>query len=286
MVEERLELVVVGGGIIGLAVAWRARLRGMGVTVLERDGTGGATSHVAAGMLAPVTEVEFGEAGRRLLELGLRSAQMWPAFAAELEQETGLDVGLMSTGTLLLARDEDDARELERQLAFRSSLGLRVARLRPSEAREREPALAPAVRLALEAPDDHSVDPRLVLAALRRACVSAGVGIREHSRVARIEVDAGRVTGVTLASGEGLSAGDVVLAVGPWSEGIDGLPAGGAARQGPDPAAARSRRSGFAADGRAIRGRLSGAARRRSLCARRHGRGARLRAAADGGWRV
>jgi glycine oxidase len=226
MVEERLELVVVGGGIIGLAVAWRARLRGMGVTVLERDGTGGATSHVAAGMLAPVTEVEFGEAGRRLLELGLRSAQMWPAFAAELEQETGLDVGLMSTGTLLLARDEDDARELERQLAFRSSLGLRVARLRPSEAREREPALAPAVRLALEAPDDHSVDPRLVLAALRRACVSAGVGIREHSQVARIEVDAGRVTGVTLASGEGLSAGDVVLAAGPWSEGIDGLPAG------------------------------------------------------------
>ena len=80
----------------------------------------------------------------------------------------------MRTGTLLVARDEDDARELERQLAFRESLGLAVRRLRPSEARELEPALAPTVRLALEAPDDHSVDPRLVLAALRRACESGG----------------------------------------------------------------------------------------------------------------
>ncbi len=66
----------------------------------------------------------------------------------------------------MLARDEDEARELERQIAFRESLGLRTTRLRASEAREREPALAPTVRLALEAPDDHSVDPRLVLAAL------------------------------------------------------------------------------------------------------------------------
>ncbi len=107
-----------------------------------------------------------------MLELGLRSAEMWPGFAAELEETTGIEVGLLQTGTLVVARDEDEARELERQLAFRRSLGLRAERLRASEAREREPALAPTVRLAIEAPDDHSVDPRLVLAALRRACES------------------------------------------------------------------------------------------------------------------
>ena len=72
--SPRVDVVVVGGGIIGLAVAWRARERGMSVTVLERDALGRGTSHVAAGMLAPVAEVEFGEAGRRVLELGLRSA--------------------------------------------------------------------------------------------------------------------------------------------------------------------------------------------------------------------
>ncbi len=222
--NHQLDVVVVGGGIIGLAIAWRARQAGLTVTVLERDLAGRGTSHVAAGMLAPVAEVEFGASGRRLLELGLRSAGMWPAFASELETSAGASVGLMRTGTLLAARDEDDARELERQLDFRRSLGLGVRRLRPSEARELEPALAPTVRLALEAPDDHSVDPRLVLAALRRACDSVGVELCERSPVARVELDGGRVAGVTLATGERVAAEEVVLAAGPWCEGIEGLP--------------------------------------------------------------
>ena len=219
------DVVVVGGGVIGLAVAWRARQAGMTVTVLERDTVGAGTSHVAAGMLAPVAEVEFGEAGRRLLELGLRSARIWPTFAAELEAAGETTVGLIETGTLLAACDEDDARELERQLDFRRSLGLAVRRLLPSEARELEPALAPTVRLALEAPEDHSVDPRLVLAALARACVAAGVRLRERSPVARVEVD-GRVAGVSLEDGERVHAEQVVLAAGAWSERIEGLPAG------------------------------------------------------------
>jgi glycine oxidase len=223
---NRSDVLVVGGGIIGLAIAWRARQAGMSVTVLERDLTGRGTSHVAAGMLAPVAEVEFGASGGRLLELGLRSASIWPAFAAELEAEADISVGLLRTGTLLLARDGDDARELERQLDFRNSLGLAVRRLRPSEARELEPALAPTVRLALEAPDDHSVDPRLVLAALRRACESSVVRLREHARVARVELAGGRITGVSLQDGERISAAQVVLAAGPWSEYVDGLPAG------------------------------------------------------------
>jgi glycine oxidase len=224
--SQQADVLVVGGGIIGLTVAWRARQRGMSVTVLERDTVGGGTSHVAAGMLAPVAEVEFGEAGRRLLELGVRSAAIWPEFASELEEGAEMDVGLLRTGTLLIARDEDDARELERQLAFRQSLELPVERLRPSQARDLEPALAPTVRLALEAPADHSVDPRLVMDALDRACRLAGARLREGSPVTRMELDhAGRrVTGVTLGSGERLAAAQVVLAAGPWTGSIDGLP--------------------------------------------------------------
>ncbi len=224
--SQNADVLIVGGGIIGLAVAWRARQRGMSATVLERDVTGRGTSHVAAGMLAPVAEVEFGDAGRRQLDLGLRSAETWPGFAAELEAVAEMEVGLTRTGTLLVARDDDDARELERQLAFRRELGLAVERLRPSEARDREPALAPTVRLALEAPDDHAVDPRLVTYALRRACDRAGVVIRERSPVASVELDGAseRVTGVTLTGGERVSAEHVVLAAGPWSDSVDGLP--------------------------------------------------------------
>jgi glycine oxidase len=220
------DVLVVGGGIIGLAVAWRAAGRGMSVTLLERDLTGRGASHVAAGMLAPVAEVEFGRAGRRVLELGLRSAAMWPAFAAELACG-GTEVGLRTSGTLVVARDEDQARELERQIAFRDSLGLRVERLRPSAAREREPALAPTLRLALEAPDDHSVDPRLVLGALKSACVSAGVRVREHAPVARLDLDASaaRVRGVTLLDGGRVMGEQVVMAAGAWAGRIEGLPA-------------------------------------------------------------
>jgi glycine oxidase len=224
--DQRADVLVVGGGIIGLAVAWRARQGGMSVTLLERDGIGEGTSRVAAGMLAPVAEIEFGESGRRVLELGLRSAELWAAFAAELQDASGIDVGLMRTGTLLVARDEDEARELERQLAFRRSLGLSVERLRPSEAREREPALAPSVRLALAAPDDHSVDPRPVLAALRQACAGEGVLLREHARVQGLELDGAgaRVTAVTLEGGERVPGGQVVLAAGAWSGQLAGLP--------------------------------------------------------------
>jgi len=220
------DVVIVGGGIVGLSAAWRARARGLSVTLLERDTVGRGTSHVAAGMLAPVAEAEFGAAGRGLLELGLRSAQMWPGFATELEEAAGMEVGLLQTGTLVVARDEDQARELERQLAFRESLGLRTERLRASAAREREPGLAPTVRLAIEAPDDHSVDPRLVLRALHRACEIVGVTIHEHTRVESVELDraAGRITGLRLEGGERVSADQVMLAAGPWTGQIEGLP--------------------------------------------------------------
>jgi glycine oxidase len=250
--SSSVDLAILGGGIVGLAVAWRARGRGMSVAVLERDVLGAGATHAAAGMLAPVAEVEFGETGRRVLELGMRSARMWPAFAAELEQASGIDVGLRRTGTLVVARDDDEARELERQLAFRESLGLRATRLRASEAREREPALAPTVRLALHAPDDHSVDPRNVVEALRGACEQAGVRLREHTPATGIELDASekRVVGVRVSNdpkdgtsiadvggggANGASLGDgrafevvyarhLVVAAGAWSGGLAGLP--------------------------------------------------------------
>src|SRR5947209_2136808 len=131
--SPRPDVIIIGAGMIGLAVAWRARREGMSVTVLEREAAGNGTSRVAAGMLAPVSEVEFGEAGGRMLELGWRSAALWPGFAAELETAAHEQVGLLRAGTLMVARDADEARELERQIAFRASLGLRATRVRASQ---------------------------------------------------------------------------------------------------------------------------------------------------------
>ena len=217
-------VVVIGGGVIGLAVAWRAAERGHAVCVLERGELGAGTSHVAAGMLAPVTEADAGELA--LLELGLRSARAWPQFAAELAVASGADPGLYRCGALVVARDGDEAAALERELALRLDLGLDVQRLLPSAARRLEPALAPTLRLALAVPGDHAADPRALLPALTEAARRAGVHLRTGATVRSLCVAGGRVAGVQLADGERVAAEHVVVAAGAWSGAIEGLPDG------------------------------------------------------------
>jgi glycine oxidase len=191
------DVIVVGGGPIGLSIAWRAGQRGLRAIVVDA-GEGGAW-RAAAGMLAPATEAEYGEP--ELLELGLRSAALYPDFCAELG-----DVGYREVGTLAVARDADEAAELDRLLEFRRSLGLAVQRLLPSAARRAEPALAPTVRLALDVPGDHSVDPRKLVAELQRRVAITRARVRE--------VQPQRVK---LESGLELKAGRVVVAAGAWS---------------------------------------------------------------------
>jgi len=216
------DVAVIGGGAIGLAVAWRAAHEGLRVTLLERGEPGGGTSHVAAGMIAPIAEAKLVE--RSLLRLTLASARQYPAFVAELAEASGRDPGYMACGTLLAARDGDEAEALDRELAMRVQLGLAVRRLRASEARRLEPGVAPALRLALELPDDHVIDPRKLCAALVAAVGHAGGVIRAGAEVAEVLVDGGRACGVRLAGGERIGAGQVVIAAGVWSDSIAGIP--------------------------------------------------------------
>jgi glycine oxidase len=216
------DVAVVGAGVAGLAVAWRAAARGLRVCVLDRDAPGTGASGVAAGMLAPVTEADAQE--RALLALALESARRWPAFAAELLDATGIDVGFRATGTLVLGRDRDEAEALDRELGQRRRLGLEAGRLRPSQARALEPALAPTVRLALHAPDDHAADPRALTAALLTAAERAGADVLPGGEVAEVLHDGRRVHGVRLAGGAEVRAGAVVVAAGAWSAAVGGLP--------------------------------------------------------------
>jgi glycine oxidase len=194
------DLAVAGGGAVGLACAWRAAGRGLRTIVLDAGEPG--AWQVAAGMLAPVAEAQIGDAAA--VELGLRAARGFGDFCAEL----GEDVGHRTSGTLLVARDRDEAEALERELVFRRELCLEVERLRPSQARRVEPALAPTVRLALDVPGDHSVDPRKLVAALATAFERAGGTIRRARVAAAIQ------GGVRLDGGEVVAAERVLVATG------------------------------------------------------------------------
>jgi glycine oxidase len=216
-----VDVAVIGAGAIGLSIAWR-------VLVLERGVPGSGTSHHAAGMLAPIAEVAAGE--EPLLALGLRSAQLFEAFVSELEAASGESVGYTRCGTLLVARDRDEADALERELALRTELGLNVERLRASAARRLEPALAPTLRLALDLPADHAVDPRALVAALAAAFDAAGGELRCGTPVTSVDVgDDGaraRARGVVLANGTVVRAEHVVVCAGVWSASLGGVPAG------------------------------------------------------------
>ena len=216
------DVVVIGAGVIGLGIAWRAALAGLEVTVIDGSPGRGA-SWAAAGMLAPVTEVHYGE--HALLELNLAAAARWPGFAAELEECSSQSVGYRRCGTLTVARDTDDNAALEDLYRFQRDLGLKVQRLRSRECRQLEPGLAPGVRGGILAAGDHQVDNRALVTALLTACERAGV-LRRSGRVAAVRVSGDRARGVVLAGGEPLEAGTVVLAAGCWSGTLGGLPPG------------------------------------------------------------
>lgn len=221
--SNSFDVVVVGAGVIGLAVAWRAAQRGLSVVVLERAGDiGTGTTPVAAGMIAPISEALATE--RPLTRLGLASARAYPGFVAQLTEVSGAETGYLNCGTLFAARDPDEAEALLRELALRERLGLPAHRLRASEARRLEPALAPTLRLGLEIPDDHAIEPRKLTTALGRAATRSGVEVRLNAAVTRVRIAADRVTGVELADGQRVSAEQVVMAAGVWTPKISGLP--------------------------------------------------------------
>lgn len=216
------DLLVVGGGTIGLGIAWRASRAGLVVTVLDPRPASGASS-VAAGMLAPVTELHYGE--EALLHLNLDSSALYPSWVEELEEASGLATGYRSSGTLMIARDTDDNASLEEVFRFQESLGLQVERLTARECRKLEPALAPSVRGGIHVEGDHQVEPRGLLDALQRACERAGVAIVERQAIELMRSPE-RVKGVRTDDGATYEAEAVVLAMGAWTPLLEGVPDG------------------------------------------------------------
>jgi glycine oxidase len=214
------DVLVVGGGIIGLVTAWRAAQRGFSTAVVDPEPGGGA-AQVAAGMLAAVTELHYGE--QTLLALNLASAHRYPDFAAELTDLTGLDLGYRRCGTLAVALDADDRAHLRELHALQHQSGLDSEWLSGRECRRLEPMLAPGVRGGLRVDGDHQVDPRRLAGALVAACERAGV-VLHRTWAERLTVERDRATGVVTRESTALTADQVVLAGGSLSAQLKGVP--------------------------------------------------------------
>jgi glycine oxidase len=220
------DVLVIGGGVIGLAIAWRAAQRGLRVVVADADPGRGA-SRAAAGMLTPVAEAAYAE--RALFELSSASLQSYPGFVAELTEATGQPTGYRQTGTLLVGYDADDLALIREHAALIESFGVPGEPMSGRDCRRAEPLLGPAISGGLLVSGDASVDPRLLTSALLAAAGQAGVLHRRaaviglttsHDRVSGAE----RAVGADLADGTRVKAGQVVLAAGWASSALPGLP--------------------------------------------------------------
>ncbi len=223
MTEKRsYDAIVVGAGVIGLSCAWCAARRGARVLVLDRAAPPAGATRVAAGMLAPVGELAFGEPA--LLEMTLAAAERYPAFAAELEAATGKAIGYSRRGALHLALDRDEAAELRRLHDLQRSLDLGAEWLAPRRCRELEPGLTPSLNGGVHVPGEAAVDPRALVAALLAALAAEGVEVRAETEVSASLLGQGRLRGVRTSGGEELHAAAIVLATGAWSGRAEWLP--------------------------------------------------------------
>ncbi|HTQ34231.1 MAG TPA: glycine oxidase ThiO [Stellaceae bacterium] len=214
--------VVIGAGVIGLGIAWRLAQAGCTVDVFDKAEAGRGASWAAAGMLAAAVETEPGE--EPLLPLTLESQRLWPEFARELQQASGISCEYRDEGTLVVALNRDDAETLRHSYEFQKGLGLAIEWLNAAEARRLEPHLKPGIAGAVFCGKDHQVENRALARGLIAACRGAGVAIHEHCPVAEVVIEAGRARGVETARGR-VDADIVVLAAGAWSREIGGIPA-------------------------------------------------------------
>ncbi len=215
---QHSDVVVVGGGIIGLAVAREAARAGMAVRLLERGQTGSEASSAAAGMLAPQIEAE---AAHPLLSLCLAARDLYPAFVRAVRSESGVDPALLEGGTLVLARDAEGVAALDRRYVYQRSLGLDVERLSGDELQRLEPGIVSGLAGGLLLPRDWSIDNVLLLRALHLSAVSAGARVQPGVCVTGLVVERGKVRGVESELGRFLARA-VVIAAGAWSGMIPG----------------------------------------------------------------
>src|SRR5215813_6375903 len=208
------EVVIIGGGVIGLSIARALALRGVrDIARIERTKLGAEASSAAAGMLAPQIEAD---AIDDFFNLACRSRDLYAQFAHSLREETGVDIELDTTGTLYLALSEHDLSKLDDRLAWQTQAGLLVEKLTAEETRELEPCVSSKVLGALRFPLDIQVENRRLVTALANSVAKHGVDVITETTVTSLASERGRLRGVETSRGF-VPGATAVVAAGTWT---------------------------------------------------------------------
>ena len=214
MAQSRaFDVAIVGGGVIGCAIAWRLAQAGLKTIIIERQQPGMEASFAAGGMLAAQAE---SDPSSKLFPLALSSRNIYPEFVRELEQASSSEVGYRCEGTLVLSLRGEDDEALEADYASQTEAGLDAELLTDREVLDLEPSLNSSVRFALRFARDHQVDNRLLARALEQAAITSGAHLVSGTEALEVCAEEGRVRSISTSSGS-MTANVAVIAAGCWS---------------------------------------------------------------------
>jgi glycine oxidase len=212
--HRSVDTVIIGGGVIGCAIAYYLSKQGRAVVLIERGEIGNQASGAAAGLLAPLGPLSGPGPFANLLLAGFA---MWPSTAAELEEASGLRLGYERTGALRVVRNPKRISHLKKRFANWQPLGLQMHWLDGDEARQIEPQLTPEVSAAIYAPEEAQIHAQQVVQAYAQAAQRLGATFYTHTEVTGIEQSRARVTAVRVTPGESIACEQLVLATGAWA---------------------------------------------------------------------
>jgi glycine oxidase len=208
------DVVIIGGGVIGCAIAYSLQKQQFTVTLLERGAIGSQASGAAAGLLAPLGPLS----GPGLLaDLVLKGFATLPSVIAELEEITGMRLGYERTGALRTVRNPKRVAHLRKRWESWQSLGLQLSWFDGEEARRQEPCLADDICAAVSAPEEAQVEALQLTRAFAKAATDLGARLLSHQEVSGFELQGASVVGVRTAEGPTIACGQVILAAGAWT---------------------------------------------------------------------
>ena len=212
--EASTDIVIVGGGVIGCAIAYYLRKAGREVMVVDQGEIGAQASSAAAGLLAPLGSLD---GPGPLADFLLASYSMLPELVAELEEASGIAMEYERTGALRIVRDPKNIANLRKRMREWQPLGLEMQWLTGEEARQREPLLASDVCAAIYAPGESQIKAPLVVKAFAQGAANLGASFHSHTEILGVWGLDNRVTGVYTAQGEMITCEHLVVASGAWA---------------------------------------------------------------------